>query len=114
MPSWRAGDRSIFCSGDAGARVGSSATRCETSRASRKAVCGRTRREVADKLTRVLRNVQQGATLPDERQTVSQFLTRWLDEKRTRLRPRAWTTYEQAVRLHLVPGIGKMALARLT
>jgi integrase len=62
----------------------------------------------------VLRNVQQGASLPDERQTVSQFLTRWLDEKRTRLRPRAWTTYEQAVRLHLAPGIGKFVLERLT
>ena len=32
MPSWRAGDGSIFCSGDAGARVGSIAARCETSR----------------------------------------------------------------------------------
>jgi integrase len=80
----------------------------------RKAVYGRTRRQVADKLTKVLRDVQQGAALPDERQTVSQFLTRWLDEKRTRLRPRAWATYEQAVRLHLAPGIGKIALARLT
>jgi len=80
----------------------------------RKAVYGQTRREVADKLTTVLRGVQQGATLPDERQTVSQFLTRWLDEKRTRLRPRAWATYEQAVRLHLIPGIGRIALARLT
>jgi hypothetical protein len=80
----------------------------------RKAVYGRTRREVVNKLTRVLRDVQQGATLPDERQTVAQFLTRWLDEKRTRLRLRAWATYEQAIRLHLVPGIGKIALARLT
>ncbi len=86
----------------------------EGGRRRRKAVYGRTRREVAEKLTRVLRDVQQGATLPDERQTVSQFLTRWLDDKRTRLRPRAWATYEQAVRLHLVPGLGKIALARLT
>jgi integrase len=80
----------------------------------RKAVYGRTRREVADKLPKVLRDVQQGAPLPDERQTVAQFLTRWLDEKRTRLRLRAWATYEQAIRLHLVPGIGKIPLARLT
>ena len=29
-------------------------------------------------------------------------------------RPRAWSTYEQAVRLHLIPGIGKATLARLT
>ncbi|HEV2986511.1 MAG TPA: tyrosine-type recombinase/integrase [Vicinamibacterales bacterium] len=69
---------------------------------------------MADKLTKVLRTVQQGAALPDERQTVAQFLTRWLDEKLRRLRPRAWATYEQAVRLHLVPGIGKIALAKLT
>lgn len=79
----------------------------------RKAVYGRTRREVADKLPKVLRAVQQGAALPDERQTVEQFLARWLEQKRGQLRPRAWQTYEQAVRLHLAPGIGRIALARL-
>ena len=80
----------------------------------RKAVYGRTRRAVADKLPKVLRDVQQGAVLPDERQTVGQFLERWLEHKRNRLRPRAWQTYEQAIRLHLVPGIGKIRLARLS
>ena len=29
------------------------------------------------------------------------------------MRPRAWSTYEQAVRLYLVPGLGKLTLARL-
>jgi integrase len=62
----------------------------------------------------VLQDVQQGVTLPDERQTVAQFLERWLEYKRGRLRPRAWQTYEQAVRLHLVPGLGKTTLARLS
>ena len=47
-----------------------------------KAVYGKTRREVAGKLTKVLREVQQGAALPDERQTVAQFLERWLEHKR--------------------------------
>ena len=79
----------------------------------RKAVYGRTRRAVADKLPKVLQDVQQGVTLPDERQTVAQFLGRWLDYKRSRLRPRAWQTYEQAVRLHLAPGLGKTTLAIL-
>src|ERR1700674_3907459 len=65
----------------------------------RKAVYGRTRRAVADKLTSVLRSVQQGAALPDERATVAQFLDRWLTRKQTTLLPRAWSTYEQAVRL---------------
>src|SRR5687767_2535937 len=35
------------------------------------------------------------------------------EHKRTRMRPRAWLTYEQTVRLHLVPGLGKLALGRL-
>ena len=65
-----------------------------------KAVYGKTRREVAGKLTKVLREVQQGTALPDERQTVAQFLERWLEHKRGNLRSRAWLTYEQAVRLH--------------
>ena len=69
---------------------------------------------MSDKITKVLRDVQQGAALPDERQTAEQFLTRWLEHKRNRLRPRAWQTYEQAIRLHLLPGIGKIPLARLT
>ncbi len=80
----------------------------------RKAVYGKTRREVAGKLTKLLRDVQQGTVIPDERVTVTQFLQRWLEHKRTRLRPRAWLTYEQAVRLHLDPGIGKIPLARLS
>lgn len=45
---------------------------------------------------------------------MAQFLDRWLEHKRQSLRPRAWLTYEQAVRLHLVPGIGKQSLARLS
>lgn len=80
----------------------------------RKAIYGKTRREVAGKLTNTLQDVQRGAVLPDERQTVAQFLSRWLDHKRGRLRPRAWLTYEQAVRLHLIPGIGQASLGRLT
>jgi integrase len=80
----------------------------------RKAVYGRTRREVAEKLPKVLQDVKNGVTLADERQTVAQFLERWLDYKRSRLRPRAWQTYEQAIRLHLVPGLGKTTLARLS
>jgi integrase len=78
-----------------------------------KAYYGKTSAAVAGKLTKALGDVQKGIGLPDERQTVAQFLERWLDHKRTRMRPRAWLTYEQAVRLHLVPGLGKLPLGRL-
>jgi integrase len=79
----------------------------------RKAVYGRTRKAVADRLPKLLQAAQDGTTIPNERQTVAQFLERWLEHKRTRMRSRAWLTYEQTVRLHLVPGIGKIALGRL-
>jgi integrase len=57
--------------------------------------------------------VRIGASLPSERQTVEQYLAIWLDHQKGRLRPRAWESYEQTVRLHLVPGLGKIVLARL-
>jgi integrase len=54
-----------------------------------KAYYGRTRNTVAGKLTKALNDAQNGVTLPGERQTVAQFLDRWLEHKRTRMRPRA-------------------------
>ena len=71
-----------------------------------KAYYGKTRGAVAKQLTKAVGDVQKGLSLPDERQTVSQFLARWLQHKPTRMRARAWLTYEQTVRLHLVPGSG--------
>lgn len=80
----------------------------------RKCYYGATRKEVAGKLTKGLRDVQTGVELPDERQTVEQYLRSWLTHVEGRLRPRAFATYVQAVDLHLVPGVGKVALAKLT
>jgi hypothetical protein len=66
---------------------------------------------VADKLPDVLKAARIGSSLPSERQTVEQYLGVWLGHQKGRLRPRAWESYEQIVRL--VPGIGKIVLARL-
>jgi hypothetical protein len=60
-----------------------------------KAIYGRTRRAVADALQTALRATQEGTLVADERQTVSAFLTRWLqDVARTRVRPRILDGYE--------------------
>lgn len=79
----------------------------------RKAFYGRTRREAADKLAKGLTDAKKGSFFPNERQTVAQFLELWLEHKRSRMRLRAWLTYEQAARLHLIPGLGKIPVARL-
>ena len=81
----------------------------------RKTYYGKTRKEAADKLKLALADHKNGLPLVDERQTMAQYLSRWLeDSARHTIRPRTYTRYEQLVRLHAAPYIGKIALARLT
>ena len=42
------------------------------------------------------------------------FLRRWLVTVRGKLRPRTHKSYEQVVRIHLEPGLGRVRLAKLT
>ena len=79
-----------------------------------KAVYGKSRKDVASRLPKLLQAAQQGTVMVDERTTTGNCLDRWLGHKQTRLRPRTFSTYQLAVELHLVPGIGKIPLARLT
>ena len=79
-----------------------------------KAIYGRTRRAVADALRDVVRSAQQGTLVGDERQTVSEFLTRWLqDVARTRVRPRTFVGYQAAIERHISPHLGRVRLAKL-
>ncbi|MCM8746829.1 hypothetical protein NET03_09870 [Thermomicrobium sp. CFH 73360] len=64
----------------------------------RKSIYGRTRREVQEKLTILLANVQRSLPVLDERTTVGEFLTQWLTAIRTRLCPKTFRSYEQIVR----------------
>lgn len=82
----------------------------------RKSIYGKTRKEVAEKLTAIQRDRDRGLpVLTDERQTTGQFLTRWLeDTARLNVRETTFPSYSAIVRLHLVPEFGKVALAKLT
>jgi integrase len=80
-----------------------------------KAIYGRTRRAVADALRDALKAAQQGSLVGDERQTVGEFLTRWLrDVARTRVRPRTFVGYEAAIHHHISAHLGRVRLAKLT
>jgi len=81
----------------------------------RKAVYGKTRAEVSAKLTRQLRDQQQGLPPAEERQTLGQFLERWLDQvARPSVREATMRSYEDAVRLHIAPALGHVRLFHLT
>ena len=87
----------------------------ENGKRKRKVIYGKTRKEVAEKLKVVLRDQQQGLPIAVERQTVEQFITRWLEEVvASRNRPRTYHSYKEIARLHIIPTLGKIQLTKLT
>ncbi len=82
---------------------------------SRKIYTAATRGEVKDKLTKALNSQQQGLPLVGEKQTVQEFMAAWLKGvAKPSVRPKTLRTYEDIVRLHVDPIIGKRPLAKLT
>src|SRR3984893_11440459 len=80
-----------------------------------KAIYGRTRRAVATGLQDARRAAQEGTLVADERQTIPEFLTRWLrDVARTRVRPRTLVGYEAAIERHISPYLSGVRWAKLT
>ena len=80
----------------------------------RKTLYGRTKREVQNKLRETLHRTDKGLPPVPEQETVGAFLRRWLVTVRGKLRPRTHKSYEQIVRIHLEPGLGRVRLAKLT
>lgn len=80
----------------------------------RKSLYGKTRKEVADKLAKALRDHQQGLPVAVERQTVGQFLDRWLEDVVKPARAaKTYASYAELMRLHAIPGLGHHPLAKL-
>lgn len=87
----------------------------ENGRRVRKHVLGHTRAEVADKFDALLRAHKECRPIPDRREKVGPFLRRWLDDvARPTLRASTYKSYDDILRLHLIPGLGRIALAKLT
>jgi len=82
---------------------------------SRKSLYATTRQEAARLLASALRDRDNGLPIVrDERQTVAAYLAAWLAIVKLTIRPKTWKRYEQYVRLHAMPAIGKVRLAQLT
>ena len=76
---------------------------------------GKTRKEVSDKLRALINAHEQGTLEAPARLTVGQFLSTWLeDSARPKLRPRTFATYAGMLRLHIIPGLGRVPLRRLS
>lgn len=109
-----AGEGSIFRRKEDGLWVGSVDLGRRDGQRRRRAVYGRTRREVQDKVATLLRAHQLGTVPSTGTGTVAQFLTTWLENSaRPRLRPSTYRSYSDLITLHLIPGIGHVRLDRL-
>ncbi len=84
-------------------------------RRKRKALYGRTRREVQQKLFATRRALQEGLPVTSERQRLDQFLVRWLEDVACpSLRPRTYIRYREILMCHAIPALGNRPLARIT
>lgn len=80
----------------------------------RKSFYGKSRKAVQEKLKVALHEQQQGTLITTPQQTVKQFLEDWLENThKQNVRPRSYERYEEIVRLHIVPSIGKVQLQKL-
>lgn len=79
----------------------------------RKSFYGKTKTEAQQKARKAVQMAESGQTLPNERMTVGKFLAQWIVDKRPTVRLKTWVRYEEIVRLHLVPALGREKLLNL-
>jgi len=81
----------------------------------RKTLYGKTRGEVAAKLSRALADREGGLVFDAGKLTVGEYLDRWLSHSvRDTVRQKTYERYESIVRVHLVPALGRSRLKTLT
>lgn len=81
----------------------------------RKVLYGKTRKEVAEKLTKAMAGRDSGLTFDAGKQTVGEYLARWLEVSvRHNVRPRTLDNYRYHVRHHLTPALGHIKLKALS
>jgi len=85
-----------------------------TGKLQRMALYGKTRQEVAEKLSQALSDRSRGTFVAPHKVTVGEWLDTWLrDYKRPKLRPISYDSYEMLIRIHLKPALGHLPVKDL-
>jgi integrase len=80
----------------------------------RKHFLSRDRDVVAKQLAAALKKQHDREPIVTDRQTVAQYLKSWLASVQPSLKHQTWRRYEQYVRLHIEPELGRLQLRKLT
>ncbi len=75
---------------------------------------GHTHAEVKAKMDIGRKAKLDGVPIRFERKRFSDFVDDWLTSVRSSLKPRTWTRYEQLIRVHAKPAIGKLQVDKIT
>lgn len=79
----------------------------------RRVFTGRTKREVRAKYAKALEEKGSGLDAADTVTPLRDYLDLWLEARRGRIKASTYDSYEELIRLHINPVIGKVALADL-
>ncbi len=81
----------------------------------RKTYYGKTKKEVREKLRLAINEQKKGTLVTAPNQTLESYLTYWLENvSRVRTRARTYEQYLSVLQVHLIPGLGKIELHKLT
>src|SRR5688572_22891627 len=80
----------------------------------RRTVYGKTRAEANRKMVALQQSIAGGLAPAPERLTVEAYLADWIESASTTIRPATAVSYSAIVRVHIVPAIGRIPLARLS
>ena len=81
----------------------------------RKTFYGKTRKDVQEQLTKALHDQQQGTLAMGPKQSVKQYLEKWLEEvHRPTIRYRTYKRYCEILNRYILPELGHVSLHKLT
>lgn len=73
-----------------------------------------TKKEAEKTLTQKLQEINTGSYFEASDDSFGSYMTRWMEDKRTTIRPNTYRSYAWLVNLHIVPSLGHIPLSKLT
>jgi len=85
----------------------------KTGNLKRKSLYGKTKAEVLKKMNEEKYKLQQGISVETTNMNLGQWLNTWLWEYKKNLKPKTFESYEQLIRVHILPSLGNIQLKAL-
>ena len=85
----------------------------KTGKQQQKSVYGASQKEVRQRLTQILSEIDDGSYIEPSNMKLETWLDIWLKEYTMNLKPTTYSCYESSVRVHLKPNLGRIQLSAL-